>query len=196
MNFIDRFAKFTAERGRPLLGLLAVLMVTAIVGMFRLRIETDFNIFMPVDSEKIRAVEAVDAAFGDAEQVLVLQTLGSRPTDPAGIQALLNVGKDLAAVDGVSRVQAPVPGAYAVGRTMRRTADLKPGDMSDLYAFMDTMMAGTGLIESKGIWYGTYQVLLDLFVVNQRYDITWVNQVWVFNLWVKAPHFGPTPGGF
>ncbi len=73
---VERYTSFLARRGRIVLVVTAVLMLTAVAGIFQLKIQTNFDIFMPPDSPQGAAIDRMADAFGDAEQIVALVDVG------------------------------------------------------------------------------------------------------------------------
>ena len=106
---IEKYTGFLARRGRMVLAATALIMAAALVGIFRLDIQTEFSVFMPPESRFLDAMERTSEAFGDSAQLLVLAEVGSAETDNDLLKALPGIANDLSGIEGVESAQSPVP---------------------------------------------------------------------------------------
>ena len=80
---IQRYTDFLTRRGRLVLAATVLAMAAALVGIFRMEIQTEFSVFMPTESPFLEAMEQTSEAFGDSAQLLVLAEVGGSSVDTA-----------------------------------------------------------------------------------------------------------------
>ena len=72
MSIVGRYVGFLEKRGKVVLALTLLAMVGAVFGIVRMRILTDFNIFMPHNSVFIDNLDQMTESFGDSGQLVAL----------------------------------------------------------------------------------------------------------------------------
>ena len=108
MQRLDRYLDMLSRRGRVILALLAVCMISSVIGILRVSIDTDFSLFMPEDAPSVQILQTMSDTFEDSGQLLVLV-----PAE-ATAESLRSVGilaTELSALDGVSAAAGPIPQA-------------------------------------------------------------------------------------
>lgn len=108
---IEKYVAFLTRRGRVVLAATALAMVAALVGIFRLEIQTEFDVFMPPESQFLEAMNQTSESFGDSGQLLVLTEIGRTEAGPDVdlLKGLPEIAGDLSEIDGVQSAQSPIP---------------------------------------------------------------------------------------
>ncbi|TFH03982.1 MAG: hypothetical protein E4H09_04340, partial [Spirochaetales bacterium] len=146
---MDTFTAFLVKRGRVVLALTALLMATAILGITRLNIKTEFDIFMPPDSGYTTAMDTMSASFGDSDQVVVLAEIGF---DESRLQALPGIVERITDIPGVATAQSPIS---------RAIIEMEPGDRQAALDQLKELAGSTALVERDGTQYTLIRVLLE-----------------------------------
>lgn len=105
---IDTYLDLLARRGRLVLALLALCMITSLIGILRVSIDTDFSLFMPDEAPSVQLLQTMSEAFADSGQLLVLV-----PADasPEGLRSVGALAGELSGLEGVSAASGPIPQA-------------------------------------------------------------------------------------
>jgi uncharacterized protein len=103
---LEPFGRFLEQRSKPVLAVVALVVIASIVGIVRVDIDTRFSLFAPSDSAYSNADELMKEAFGDGRQLLLLV-----PIDGSA-ESLRHTGRlarSLSDLGDVSRVIGPIP---------------------------------------------------------------------------------------
>ena len=150
---IEKYTGFLTRRGRLVLAATALTMAAALVGIFRLDIQTEFDVFMPPESQFLEAMERTNEAFGDSAQLLVLAEVSGTENraDDAVLRELPGIANDLSEIDGVKSAQSPIPPSLV---------DLSGQEFTDAIEQLQVLTGGTSLTEHDGSRYATFRLLL------------------------------------
>jgi len=69
---MDSYVRFVGRHRKPLLALFLILNITALVGLFRISINPDFEIFTATESRSQAVLDEMNAKFQNSEQLLFL----------------------------------------------------------------------------------------------------------------------------
>ena len=153
---IDKYTQFISARRRIVLVATGIIMATALAGIFRLRINTDFGVFMPPDSPQLESLRQMDDSFGDSSQLLVLAEIGSdielEPESEGDVlDRLRPIASELNEVEGVQSAQTPIPD---------RIANLPPRERQIALEQLKALSGDSALIEYEGIYHALFRLLL------------------------------------
>ncbi|HKJ85978.1 MAG TPA: MMPL family transporter, partial [Spirochaetia bacterium] len=146
---MNRYVDFLQRHGRLLLLGTALIMIASLVGIARLRIETEFDIFMPPDSVYAKPIDRMTESFGDAEQLVILADIGA---DEQRLNRLAIAAERVEALDDVVSARLPLPKAML---------ELSPEERDAAIAEFQELVGGQTIVEHKGTKYGLVRVLLE-----------------------------------
>ncbi|TVQ27405.1 MAG: hypothetical protein EA383_02695 [Spirochaetaceae bacterium] len=113
---LDRYVETLNRLRIGVLILSVIAVLVGVAGVRRLDVDTDFDVFMPSDSVRMRALRSMTDSFGDSDQLLVIaEVLG--PESPSertllnAVQDFPAISRNLERVSGVSAAPSPVPDA-------------------------------------------------------------------------------------
>lgn len=145
---IDRLTDALGRHSRIVLTITAVAMATAVIGFFRLDIDTDFGVFMPPSSPYLETMEEMRDSFGDGDQLVVLVDVGP---DDAALGDLPAIAERLDAIEGVADTGLPAPADVL---------ELPPEERAEAIEEL-AHVTGEGLVaEHEGARYTVLRVLL------------------------------------
>lgn len=145
---IDRLTDALGRHGRIVLAITAVVMTVAVIGFFRLDIDTEFDVFMPPSSTYQDAMAQMRESFGDGEQLVVLVDVGS---DDAALGDLPAMARRLGAIDGVASARLPAPADVL---------ELPPEERAAAIEELAHLSDGTLVAEHEGARYTVLRILL------------------------------------
>lgn len=161
---MTRYTDFLSTRGRIVLAAAAVVMAASAFGITQLQIQTEFDVFMPPESERLAAMEKMSAAFGDSDQLLAIAHLGpaepytaadsSEDAQPNGTPpaALPEIAQQLSEIDGVVTAESPLP-EYMLELPERQRALM-------MELLQSSGAADSSLPVADGERYGVFRLLL------------------------------------
>lgn len=145
---IDRLTDALGRHGRIVLGITAAVMAAAVVGFFRLDIDTEFDVFMPPSSTYLDAMADMRSSFGDSDQLVVLVDVGP---DEAALGELPRIAERLSSIDGVASARLPAPADVLELPTDERRAAIEE---------LAHLTGGTLIAEHEGAHYTVLRILL------------------------------------
>ena len=117
---MDRIASFIVHRSKVVLGVTAVLTLTAVGSMFMLRFNADVGGFITEGNEAGEAWVALQEKYDTSDPINVLAETpeGTSFRSLNGLISIVALRERIADVDGVASVGAPVPEDLPVGGAM------------------------------------------------------------------------------
>lgn len=106
---IDRFTETMQRRGRVFLVITGLLVITALVGIGQVRIDSDFSVFMPPDSPNMKGIQRLEEAFGSADELILMVSLSSE----APLTTAEYLAADLERLPEVESALGPVPRGFS-----------------------------------------------------------------------------------
>lgn len=159
MTIIPRYVAFLERRGRVVLIIAALVIIGALFGVTRMEIVTNFEVFMPRESEYIENVEAMTDSFGDAGQLVVLARIPG-PDEPNRLNSLIQVEglpEVLQRISGVESAQGPLPKPGSSAQTgERRGLD----ELADAVEQAQRLSSGSAFPSSGDEHYAAFRLLL------------------------------------
>ena len=144
---IDNYTGFLERHGRIVLACVALVMIVSIVGIARLDILTDFNVFMPPTSPELAVLDEMAESFGDTGQIMMLADVTDQPLD-----VLPEIASKLGELDGVASAPSPIP---------ESVIELTGTDREEALTQFMELTGGATLIRRDGSVYALFQVLAE-----------------------------------
>ncbi len=126
----------------------ALVTLSAVAGIIRLRIDISFGVFMPSKSPYLVAARRMNDAFGDSGQLIALVQIGE---DQAKLDSFPEIASELARIDGVHAAESPIPESVLGLEGEARISAIEQ---------MKTVSAGGGLVSSDGTDYAVFRLRL------------------------------------
>lgn len=101
---IKIFCDFLIKKGKIILIFLIVSVILSIIGIFRVKINTSFDLFAPRHSIYKDAKKIMNDAFGDESQILLL---APGKLTPQGIKKIYIFSNQCSKINGISKVMLP-----------------------------------------------------------------------------------------
>ncbi len=105
-NRLSAYVELLDKRGKIFLISFALLMITAIVGIVLVKIDTGFSAFMPRESDAISRIEKMNQYFGGSEQLIVLIESDGSVGD---LKKLAELTAEIAILEDVDKAEPPIP---------------------------------------------------------------------------------------
>lgn len=102
VNFITKFRK-------PLFALLMIINLTALIGLFRITISSDFEIFVPNDSKHRDILDEYSEYFPNNKQVLIMIEIDDKTITSIDFQELRSIQNYLENYNTITNVKGPTP---------------------------------------------------------------------------------------
>lgn len=158
----DRFQRYIAfvKRKRKHL-LIALLMVNliAFLGLMKIHISSDFNVFMPKHSQANEIYQKMTQEFGSTDQIVVMVEFKDNAFSVNGIRKLFAISDALRSVPGVKSVVPPVPEKLPVGFQLVSMKDITSENVEKVLQFASETPEMINIRQYDGKYYA-------MFIVN------------------------------
>jgi len=111
----QRYIAFVKRKRKYLLIVLLIVNLIAFLGLMKIHISSDFNVFMPKRSQAKEIYQKMSQDFGSTDQVVVMVEFKENVFSVNGIRKLFSINDALKSVPGVKSVVPPVPEKLPVG---------------------------------------------------------------------------------
>ena len=111
----QRYIAFVKRKRKYLLIVLLIVNLIAFLGLMKIHISSDFNVFMPKRSQVKEIYQKMSQDFGSTDQVVVMVEFKENVFSVNGIRKLFSINDALKSVPGVKSVVPPVPEKLPVG---------------------------------------------------------------------------------
>jgi len=112
---LRKIAGFIYDHARPIIALVIVLNVLSAVSFFRFDIDADFLAFFSRGNPKADEYHQLNAKYQSGETISVLVQREGSLLDKSSLLDVYRLQNDIAAIDGVSRVQSFIPPQVIAG---------------------------------------------------------------------------------
>ena len=111
----QRYIAFVKRKRKYLLIVFLIVNLIAFLGLMKIHISSDFNVFMPKRSQAKEIYQKMSQDFGSTDQVVVMVEFKENVFSVNGIRKLFSINDALKSVPGVKSVVPPVPEKLPVG---------------------------------------------------------------------------------
>jgi len=111
----QRYIAFVKRKRKYLLIVLLIVNLIAFLGLMKIHISSDFNVFMPKRSQAKEIYQKMSQDFGSTDQVVVMVEFKENVFSINGIRKLFAINDALKSVPGVKSVVPPVPEKLPAG---------------------------------------------------------------------------------
>lgn len=169
MTFHQRFINAIKKYRKIFLIVFVGLNIVAFIGLFRIRIDTDFSIFMPSNSKALEEYEEMSKKFGSSEQLIFL--LKSDETD---VEKVLNdffrIQKKIEETEGVNFLNGPIPPAVPTGLTISPVTGITDDNYEKILEYTKKMRSLKAFYKEEDAYYGLYTVMPDPDKIEETSD--------------------------
>ncbi len=152
---MKRIAGFIYDRSRLIIAFVAIVNLVSLASLFRFGIDTDFLTFFSEGNPKAEAYHQLNAKYQSGETISVLLEQDTSLLDKESLLDVFRLQQDIAAINGVARVQSYIPPEiFVIGGSVLPTVDEarireQPAELRDFienrYFLTDQFLAEDGL---------------------------------------------------
>lgn len=155
-NTMDKYTAFIFKYKKPLIGLLVILMVFSIVGIFRIKLNTDFSLFSTNDSVYEQRIKQEEETFGNLNQIVII--VEHQAFDLATLTDLNTIQNELSDVTNVISVQGDAPDMLMIGGTPKSILSIDPSVIEAYYAQFGDF---SPLVKQGSTYYSVFNVFIN-----------------------------------
>ncbi|HOO31545.1 MAG TPA: MMPL family transporter [Thermotogota bacterium] len=157
MKFYDNFVELISRRRKSFIVIFVLINILSLVGIFRIRINTDFTLFMPEHSKAMNAYEEMIADFGSSEQLVFL--IRSSAADTTGmLREFFEIQGALNDIEGVKFVSGPVPPMIPSGFGTKPIEEIDDSNAQTIMNYIDELGSLKALYREADGDYGLFIV--------------------------------------
>lgn len=156
INFIKKFRK-------PLLVMLVLINIIAIVGITRIRISTDFNIFTAKDSVYQDNLLEMEKYFDSSEQLMIL--IETDKIDTNAVKEWSSFQTFVQDLENVSFVNGPAPQKISIGQNVIDTQNITESEVENLKNYYSKFDTFSPIVDKEETTYGTFVIF-----TNDNFD--------------------------
>ncbi|MBO8160416.1 MAG: RND family transporter [Thermosipho sp. (in: Bacteria)] len=161
---MEKYVEFFIKYKKILLIFLIVLNIFFLLGIFRIRINTDFTLFMSRNSKYVAILNKMEQTFLSNDQVNVIFELNFDPLSLEGLKKIKEIEKKIKSIDGILDVVSPLPDEIPVGFRKINVSEITEENYSYAINFIK-MMNIENIVEKNGKYY------LMLYVIPRKGEI-------------------------
>ncbi len=139
MNFFEKYVIFILKHKVIIITLLFILILFSILGIKRLEIISDFDIFMPKDSIYYQNQLKMNSTFGSGEQMILIVEFDGDMKNLEGLKFLRELQKNIENMDEVFMVTGPAPEKIFQGLRIIEIENIEERDVIPILNFIDSM---------------------------------------------------------
>jgi len=153
-TYIDFFKK----HGKRFLILLAILNIVFFAGLFKLRINTDFTLFMAKNSKYMEILERMEGVFQSNDQLNVIFEIDEDPYSIDGLKKIRSIEKKIKNINGILDVISPIPEEVPVGFRKIDVSEINQDNYKYVINFLNQIETDN-IIKKDGKYYVMFYVL-------------------------------------
>ena len=160
MNLFEKYTKFIKEHQKLVFVFMLLLAILSIWGIFKIRINTDFTLFMPKNSTYKEKYDEMNKVFGTSEQMMFLLETTEDLRTVEGLKKLRSIQNKMEETPGVSMVIGPAPEKVPVGLTLKDVSEVNEKDLSLILKYIDSMDIMKSLVQKNSKNYASFTVMV------------------------------------
>jgi len=147
MDFYKKFTLFSERNRKYILLFVIVSVVISLLGIIKIRINTDFSPFMPKDSFYMEKLDEMNSQYPSGQQIsYMIKIPGDLNTEK--IKNLKKITDEIKNTEGVLNIVGNIPDVIPVGISLIKTENLKDSDFSKIQNYLN-MMEKNGYINKR-----------------------------------------------
>lgn len=166
---MDKYVSIIKNHRKPFLVLFILVNLLSVFGLFRLRINPDFDIFMLENSRYEQVLNEMNETFGTSDQIIVLIETGENEITNELIHSFRKIQAYLEKINNIKLVNGPTPETISIGKmSIDLEQSLSPAELK----FLKKHFAGMGklstLIKKNNKIYGTFTIFPEINFNNEN----------------------------
>ncbi|BBE29867.1 RND transporter [Tepiditoga spiralis] len=161
MNFFEKYTNFIKKHQKLVFIFMLLLIILSIWGIFKIKINTDFTLFMPKHSSYKKRYDEMNKTFGTSEQMMFLLEYDKNLRTIEGIKKLRDIQNKMEKITGVSMVIGPTPEKIPVGLTLKDVSKVNKKDLNLILKYIDNMDIMKSLVQKDSKNYASFTVMVN-----------------------------------
>src|SRR6056297_2436513 len=141
---MEKYVEFVKNNRKKLIVLFVIINILAIIGLFQININPDFNIFMPENSKYKNTLDEMNKMFSNSEQITYLIESNDSKINLNNINRFRKFQSFLESKEKIKYVNGPTPAEIPVGRQIINMDNIN----KDNIVFLKEHYQGMGKLSS------------------------------------------------
>jgi len=206
-NYVD----FIKRHRKPLLGLLVVINILALLGVFQVKINPEFEVFMPNNSNHKNILDEMENYFPSSEQILFLLEEDSKEITLDVITEFRSFQSFLESIGDITLINGPTPDTVSTGTMNINVSNISAKELYYLKEYYEMLGKLSPVTKKEDKVYGVFTIFptdsfsnQDLSVIetyleehNQKYYASGdlylqqkiINYIWMILLFIPPAAF-------
>lgn len=164
---MEKYAQFLSRHRRPLLAAFVLINILALIGIFRIQLDSGFDVFMPEDSAYKKVMDTMEEYFSSSENIVLLADAGKQELDLQTMEKFREFQQFLEKYEQIEYVTGPTPEIIASGRNLVRLDTLQVEDLDHLREYYASMGDIAPLVYHDASVFGIFEAFPDKSFRNE-----------------------------
>lgn len=164
---MEKYAQFLSRHRRPLLAVFVVINILALIGIFRIQLDSGFDVFMPENSAYKKVMDSMEEYFSSSENIIFLADAGKQELDLQTVEKFREFQKFLEKHEHIEYVTGPAPEIIASGRNLVRLDTLQVDDLDYLREYYTSMGDIAPVVHHDASVFGVFEAFPDKSFRNE-----------------------------
>ncbi|MCK4259447.1 MAG: RND family transporter [Halanaerobiales bacterium] len=151
-----KYVDFVKNNRKPLFAILIIINLLALVGIFHIKINPNFEVFMPDQSEYKEVLDEMNQVFSTSDQIMFLVESEGSELTTAMIQEFRDFQKYLENIDNIESIKGPTPSKLAVGPNIIDLEEISEIDLHTLKMYNEKIGTLSQITKKDGKIYAGY----------------------------------------
>ncbi|HKL11964.1 MAG TPA: RND family transporter, partial [Halanaerobiales bacterium] len=160
---MEKYVEFVKNNRKKLIVLFVIINILAIIGLFQININPDFNIFMPENSKYKNTLDEMNKMFSNSEQITYLIESNDSKINLNNINRFRKFQSFLESKEKIKYVNGPTPAEIPVGRQIINMDNIN----KDNIVFLKEHYQGMGKLSSIYKQKNNIYAAFSLFPTNE-----------------------------
>ncbi len=156
----QRFVCFLGRNKKGFLLLFMIINIISLIGLLRITINTDFDLFMPKNSQALKEYEEMIETFGSSQQLLFL-IKSDQDKDVESLQTFFSIQQSLSEIEGVNLVNGPVPTVIPAGLGVQKVQKIDGSNSRQIIEYISKLGSMQSFYKKEDANYGLFTILPD-----------------------------------
>ncbi|MFO7815417.1 MAG: MMPL family transporter [Halanaerobiales bacterium] len=165
---MKKYVGFVKNHRKILFILFIAVNLLAIIGLFRIQINPDFNIFMPEDSIYKKSLDRMGQYFSNSDQISILIESEDSKLDEQNLTKFRNFQAYLESQNNIQSINGPTPNEIPFGQEKINLNKLNQDKVKKLKEHFNKMGKLSSIYKSKDKLYASFTIFPDSDFSNEN----------------------------
>jgi hypothetical protein len=155
---MKKYVAFINNNRKKLIIIFIIINILAVIGLFRIQINPDFNIFMPEASKYKQTLDTMNQHFSNSEQITYLLESNDSKINIENIKQFRSFQSFLEQQNNIKYINGPTPQSIPTGRESLSLNNLSQEDITVLQEHFSGMEELASIYKSEDKLYASFSI--------------------------------------